>query len=668
MIIFYFANSLVDRVVELLIKYILMKFYFLVILSVFTFNLLGQGAEDSPTIYPPYVNQLGYNLEESKRFVCYGATDNTPFQIINTRTSKVAYEGLMLNQEGWFTSFNPITAGDEYVIEVEGHGRSVPFWIADHLLEKAASKLAYDFFVDARGSEDLATYDMSKVYGGGPTRDVGAYGLETVFEILQYASNPALYDRWTKEVGEEQVADLIDLILWHAEFAYQHIAYNGPVLNRHGSLGYEGEPRMSYDYWNTLDHLAAVCAAYHSFLKPHLSEEKYQQYRQACLANWEKYDRHKVVRYWTYSTKWVDIGFQEFNEMGNVFGQSVFSNLFMYLCEKEEEDGQPAKFLRWAQESAVDIIAHWDFNNPRHMWWIRNAEHITPQALAYFLMVLPEEAPPGSREKLAAWSIHMKQKTNNFWKYRKHSETEWAHSRTKELGGAPALAGSMFAIAHLLDDEALRKIGWAQVDFVFGVNPVGTHLSNKSQDRVEIGGYWEGVEEGWPQSHPDGYGQLGRVRGALDGSPLDSQFPIAERIEKTEGKNEGKAFGKNAYATEGWGVTNRGWMATLTFSTVGSHTIKLFDADHQTELSRVGVGQTITIELKAALNQDWNAVEEAWIELRQGEGAAQKITLQETGENTGVFTAKYRVPKNATTVSVSYGYLGFEKRAEVNVE
>ena len=64
--------------------------------------------------------------------------------------------------------------------------------------------------------------------------------------------------------------------------------------------------------------------------------------------------------------------------MGNAFGQSVFRNLFMYYCEKNEADGQPAKYLKWAQESAQDIIQNWDFNNPRHMWWIRNAEHITP--------------------------------------------------------------------------------------------------------------------------------------------------------------------------------------------------------------------------------------------------------------------------------------------------
>ncbi|MBL7969777.1 MAG: hypothetical protein JNK09_22435 [Prolixibacteraceae bacterium] len=633
-----------------------------------TLRMVGQSPAP-PVKYPPFVNQAGYNLGESKRFVCYGAPDNTAFKIVNTKNNQTVFEGKVLNQQGWFTKFNPVSSTDEYVVEVTGYGQSKPFWIADHLLEKVSSKLAYDFFVDVRGYDDLEKYDMSKVYGGGPSRDGGAYGLETIFEVLQYAANPALYDNWKSEMGDKNVPDLIELILWHAEFAYKYVDYNGPTGYRHGSLGYEGTPRMNFDYWNTLDQLAAVCAAYHTFLKPYLPEEKYQKYRKVCLENWEKYDRHKVVRYWTYSTKWVDAGFQEFNEMGNAFGQSVFSNLLMYLCEKNEKDGQPEKFLKYAKESTKDIIDNWDFNNPRHMWWIRNAEHITPQALAWFLMVAPDQAPAGSKEKLAAWANHMKQRTNNFWKYRMHSETEWAHPKTKELGGAPALAGSMFAVAHLLNDPTLRDLGWAQVDFVFGVNPVGAHLGHKSEERVKIGGFWDGVEEGWPQAHPNGYGRLGLVRGTLEGTPLNDQFPIAKTVEKIVGQNEGQVFGKNAYATEGWCVSNRGWEASVTFATVGSHQIRLFDADFKNVISQAKPGQNITIELKAALNQDWNKADKGWVEISTGNQPAQKVELTETGLNTGIFTTKYQVPKlkKGTEIKVTYGYFGLGIQSVVGI-
>lgn len=615
--------------------------------------------------YYPLVNQAGYNLNEPKRFVCYGAPDDTPFYLINQRTGKIEYEGKMIFSQGWFSDFNPVTQ-DEYVIEVKGKGRSVPFWIADHLIEKVSSKLAYDFFVDVRGSEDPVHSNEAKVYGGGPSRDQGAFGLEALFEVLFYSSNPALFDNWTQELGDKKCADLIDLILWHAEFAYHHVEFNGPILTRHGTLGYEGESRMVYDYWNTLDHLAPVCAAYHTFLKPYLSEEKYQAYRKTCLERWEKYDRHKTVRYWTYSTKWVDQGFQEFNEMGNVFGQSVFSNLFMYLCELNEPDGNPEKFLKYAQESAQDIIDNWDFNNPRHMWWIRNGEHITPQALEFFLLVAPDKAPAGTRKKLQAWARHIQQRCNNCWKYRSHSETEMAHPVTKELGGAPALGGSLFAAAHLLGDDALRKLGWAQVDFVFGVNPVGAHIGHKSEERLKLNGYWEGVENGWPDSHPNGYGMLGSCRGTLEGTPLDGQFP---KSNSTTTADDLDNIGNKCYATEGWAISNRGWMATLTFSTLGSQTADVVTSEGK-PVTAAEAGDKLRVRLKAALNIDWNKKDKGWVEVKIDDKVVQRLPVEETAPNSGLFEGEYKVPAVASgkQLTFSYGYFGFDKKAQVTVK
>lgn len=615
--------------------------------------------------YSPLVNQTGYNLNEPKRFVCYSAPDDTPFYLINQRTGKVEYEGKMIFSQGWFSDFNPVTQ-DEYVIEVKGKGRSVPFWIADHLIEKVSSKLAYDFFVDVRGSEDPVHSNEAKVYGGGPSRDQGAFGLEGLFEVLFYSSNPALFDNWTQELGDKKCADLIDLILWHAEFAYHHVEFNGPILTRHGTLGYEGEPRMVYDYWNTLDHLAPVCAAYHTFLKPYLSEEKYQAYRKTCLERWEKYDRHKTVRYWTYSTKWVDQGFQEFNEMGNVFGQSVFSNLFMYLCELNEPDGNPEKFLKYAQESAQDIIDNWDFNNPRHMWWIRNGEHITPQALEFFLLVAPDKAPAGIRKKLQAWARHIQQRCNNCWKYRSHSETEMAHPVTKELGGAPALGGSLFAAAHLLGDDALRKLGWAQVDFVFGVNPVGAHIGHKSEERLKLNGYWEGVENGWPDSHPNGYGMLGSCRGTLEGTPLDGQFP---KSNSTTTADDLDNIGNKCYATEGWAISNRGWMATLTFSTLGSQTVDVVTSEGK-PVAAAEAGDKLLVRLKAALNIDWNKKDRGWVEVKIDDKVVQRLPVEETAPNSGLFEGEYKIPAAASgkQLTFSYGYFGFDKKAQVTVK
>ncbi len=623
-------------------------------------------AQEKIDLTKPLVNQSGYNLGEAKRFVYPAASssEGKEFSIINLRTGEVEYKSRAIYGEGWFSEFNPVST-DEYVIEIDGK-RSVPFVIGDHYIQRISSKLAYDFFIDVRGSEDPVNSNEKNVWGGGPSRDCGSYGLEALFEVLLYASNPALFDNWTNEIGDKTRADLIDLILWHAEFAYHHREFNQPIGNRFGTLGYPGAPRMKYDYWNTLDHLAPVCAAYHTFLKPHISEELYQTYRKACLDKWEAYDRHKEVRYWVFSAKWVDYGFQEFSEMGNAFGQGLFRNLFMYLCEKNEPEGEPEKFLKWAQECAQDIISNWDFKNPRHMWWMRNAEHITPQALAFFLMVAPEHAPQGTKEKLQQWAIHIKQRTNNPWRYRSHSEEEMAHDRTKELGGAPALAGSMFAVAHLTDDIYLKNLGWAQVDFVFGANPCGAHMGHKSAERVELG-YWEGVEHGWIASHPNGAAKLGRVRGTLDGTPLNAHFKKIDIVIKNPTHIDGDTIDADAYATEGWAVSNRGWMASLTFSTLSSHRMRILNTQGE-PITSAKRGEQIRIELKAALNQDYTAIDKGWIELSLDQQTPTRIEVVETAPNSGLFEATYTIPKKCKKLSASYGYLGFEKSAEIEIK
>ena len=612
------------------------------------------------------VNQSGYNLNESKRLVVWGAKDGAAFHIRAAETGRVVFTGKVQAAAGDFSAFNPKEAGP-YVAEVDGFQPSVPFGIRPFHMETVSSKLAYDFFMDVRGSTDPVHSNEAKVYGGGPSRDCGAYTLETVFETMFYASNPALFDRWKGEMGGGKMPDLIALILWHAEFAYHHHTFNGQVGNRHGWLGYEGTPKMNYDYWNTLDQLAAVCAAYQTFLKPWLPEERYQAYRKVCLEKWEAYERHKVVRYWTYSNKWVDAGYQEFNEMGNAFGQSVFSNLFMYMTELGEPNGQPEKFLRYAQEGASDIIRKWDFNNIRHMWWIRNAEHITPQALAFFLMTFPDKAPAGSRQKLSAWMDHILSRSQNPWQYRTHSDVEWAHPKTKELGGPPALGGSLFAAGHVLGRQDARSVAWSQIDFTFGLNPVGAHFSNKSQERLDIGGYWPDIEIGWPKAHPNGYGMLGKVRGTLDGTPMDADFPrIKDRVSGSKDSVVSDKIGLDAYATEGWAISNRGWMATLTFSSLHATDIRFSDRKGRT-LTETHSRNQINISLRAPLGVDPVRPDSGWVELTSPDGVKSRLVVVETGDDTGVFSTSFK-PEKPGTWKASYGYWGFRKEALLNVK
>jgi len=302
------------------------------------------------------------------------------------------------------------------------------------------------------------------------------------------------------------------------------------------------------------------------------------------------------------------------------------------------------------------------------MWWILNAEHITPQALTFFLLVAPDKAPAGTKEKLMAWRDHMKAKTANLWHYRVHSDTEWAHPKTKELGGPPALGGSMFAVSYLLRDAELRALGWSQVNFVFGANPVGAHISNKSPERLAVNGYWEGVEIGWPWAYKNGYGLLGNVRGTLDGTPLDSHFPRPKQMAAATANAEPlPEITNGSYGTEGWAISNRGWMATVTFSTLGSHQVRLLNKTGKKEINSAKPNQEILLELKAALNQDWQTAEKAWVEVAADGQLYEKVTVTETGPNTGVFRAKYKVSNNGN-LQVKYGYFGFAKQARLTIK
>jgi hypothetical protein len=636
----------------------------------------------------PFVNQAGYNLNERKRFVCPGAPDGTLFRIVSA--GKTVYSGRMHGYAGKFTDFNPESALNQYVIEVDGFGQSVPFRIASHLMEAVSSRLAYQFFIDVRGGFS-SHLSPANVTGGGPSRDGGGLTLEATFEGLLYASNPALFDRWTKELryhgnalyplipppddkeiiikdatekkaGKMQFyPDLIKLILWHGEWAYTNHEYNGRTGGFESraegyedwirQYGYTNQSLQSFDYQNLLDQLAAVCAFYRPFLKPRLAEDQYQKYRQACLTKWETYDRQKEVRYWIKSRKWIDKGRLEFNEQGNAFGQGLLRNLLMYVAEKQERDGQPERFLHHAQNCAEDIIKNWDFNNPVHTWRARNAEHITPQALALFQLIAPGEAPSGTKDKLAAWRDYVVRRSRNLWEYRTHSDIEWAHPKSKEIGTVAGMAGSMFAVAEALNDPELRGLGWSQVNFVFGCNPAGAHLSHKSRLRVAMRGYWDGVEIGWPFGYPIGTGYLGAVRGTLDGSPTDAAFPYNP-------EEAALCDQPGVYGTEGWAVSNRAWMTAVTFSTLGSTSIRL---------SRVREG-TVRVELKAALNLDPRRAETGWVLWSENGRGPRKIIVRETGPDTGVFAADVSLRPGVHEIEASYGFLAARKTAHLMVQ
>jgi hypothetical protein len=243
-----------------------------------------------------------------------------------------------------------------------------------------------------------------------------------------------------------------------------------------------------------------------------------------------------------------------------------------------------------------------------------------------------------------------------------HSDTEWAHPKTKELGGAPALGGSLFAAAHVLKRPEARPYAWSQINFTFGLNPLGAHFSNKSKERLAIKGYWNDVEIGWPKSHPNGYGMLGLVRGTLDGTPLDKDFPRYGDAQLTQATdNSGDHIGQDAYATEGWATSNRGWLSTLTFSTLHSITLNVVNESGK-KLTTIPKGTKAYVELRAPLDLDPATNDRAWVEQIVAGGKTERIVLVETAPNSGIFRAPLKSVKGSKIV-LGYGYWGFRKEA-----
>jgi hypothetical protein len=94
--------------------------------------------------------------------------------------------------------------------------------------------------------------------------------------------------------------------------------------------------------------------------------------------------------------------------------------------------------------------------------------------------------------------------------------------------------------------------------------------------------------------------------------------------------------------------------------------VTLLDASEK-EIKQTKAGQTVIIELKAALNMDWNKVEKGLVTLKINGKKSDTLEVTETGENTGVFRATYTIPAASRSLQVSYGTMGFAKKAEVIV-
>jgi hypothetical protein len=157
-----------------------------------------------------------------------------------------------------------------------------------------------------------------------------------------------------------------------------------------------------------------------------------------------------------------------------------------------------------------------------------------------------------------------------------------------------------------------------------------------------------------------GTGGLGAVRGTLDGSPTDAGFPY-NPVEAAVYDRPG------VYGTEGWSITNRAWLSTVAFSTMGSHRVRVLDGSTGKPITQAKPGSAVRIELRAALSQTWGKADSGWVAVQCGQQEMKRLTVTESTPDSGLFYGDYIVPGCKGDITFSYGYLCFKKTTKLKV-
>ena len=633
---------------------------------------------------PVFVNQSGYNLQWPKRFTAPRAENGASFEIRRADDEEVLFRGAISGHVGDFSSFRPEDEGPyEILVEgKEGSGRSVPFMVGPHWMERVSYGPALDFMADVRcWWGDARTYaptdeDPDCPSRGVAWRDATQYSFEVPTLVWMYLANPSAFspDRMPVEGAylglrkdlPEDTPEIVRLIYW----------------------GVDVYLRGEVDHALLKEQLAYFVYAY-----PHLSEyipqSVYEEARDYLFRHWEdpKFERWEdedfgFGPFWTVEHT-ANLS-QTYTQIGTGKGQfppghSVVPNLLMYEVAQREGRNDAERFFQAAHEQTRWMIDNLDWNDPHVTKGQRMSEHVTMEGLAYFLEVYPERAPSGLRGKIRAWAEVMVDRSQNMWDFRRFSDDQWVipnirpkdhpSHETKtgfnEPGNVAGFAAPALAAVRVLEEGPLiyrlRELAMAQLDNVFGRNPTGRHFSYDAETD------FEGVEQGWFKEYQGGAAQLQSARGVLDGSPKETTYPYDPHAGDPD-------------HTEGWVAFNTAWNASLAYLSASGIELAILDSTfHQTQ-SSVRVGHTLGFQLVAPLNMDDEEVETGTLRVTVDGDAQSDIQVVEEGAKSSVFRAAIPVRNGEAvrenpiisaepgdTITVSYGYGPFAQRSSIEV-
>tara|TARA_R110000751_G_scaffold307866_1_gene433113 strand:- start:121246 stop:124875 length:3630 start_codon:yes stop_codon:yes gene_type:complete len=625
------------------------------------YNNSGPCPLSSQIAGPPeiYLNQSGFNINESKRFTAPTVDNGTAFNLLNASDDQIVFSGTVQNNIGDFSSVNLMTPGTEYYIQINDI-RSVNFSMGYFWNEKVSYQNAVDFMASSRcyfGSHPSCNTGIA-------WRDAHQFSFEIPTLVAQYLSNPSAYERMphkvdyqtvyngtdygSSEIGTPDInaPDVVKLVHFAINF-YKKTGVNHPLFKEQIAFFLHAYPDIA-DYISVADYQVML---------NYLTEDLWSNPSRSNKGWYEN----------TVPTYTGDL-FQTYTQVGSGKGSfppghSIMPNLLMYQVALRE--GMPAvtvqRFLNAAIAQTNEIINNVDWLDPTTTKGQRMSEHVTMEGLAYFMRVYPQFAPAGLQQKIEQWSDVVISRSSNLWDFRKYGDgaNEWVIPEFNEPGNVVGLPAAIYAAIQVLDDASkitrLREIATAHFDAMFGRNPTGLHFSYKGPNE------FQGVEFGWYSQH-DGFGKLNDVIAVIDGSPKPQHYPY-------------NPDAGNVGWTEGWIAFNTAWNSSLAYSAFDKTTIKVLDQNFISELSTItNLTQQIGIELVAPLNFNYVQAETGKVVIETSGGDREVLEVTEMSQNADKFRGLISLANSAAvandgivqvnsgdTVHISYGLSYFKK-------
>ena len=590
-------------------------------------------------ITPIYLNQSGCKTGKPKRFTAPTLADGTPFQVRPAGSSEALFKGVIRGNKGDFSAFEP---GDdrEYVVAAGGLV-SVPFRIAPFWFERTIYQNAVNFMIDSR---HYVGNDRNRCNGSFGWRDDHHFGWELHSLVPQYLSNPSAYERMPRQVKYEKPKDRR---LWGALEPYKDDAPDIVKLIHWGA-----DVIVTQNV--THEHLKAQLAYFlyaWPVLEPWLPKQNYDAVAAFTFKNW---DKPKKDHSYPYDESPEHNLLAVKTRIGTTKGSyppgfSVEPNLLMYEVSLRDKHPDADRYFNAARAQVEWMIKNLDWDNPLVTKGQRMSEFLTMTGLAHFLREYPDKAPVGLKRKIDDWAKVVIRRADNMWDFRRLDDADgWTPMGEKpqmwnEPGNITGLPAALIAAREFISPDMQPRIDqiiWSHIDNFSGRNPVGRHFCFRAPTEVE------GVEYGWFNRYPGGIGRLRDARFVIDGAPKNQHYPYHPEV-------------GNVGWTEGWIQFNTPLNVSLSYL-----------AWSETSLDLKRDGNELLVRLRAPLGFDPAKAETGTVVVASGQGDSERVTVTETGPDTGIFIGRLRLQPNApassnngtlqyragTTVQASYGY------------